>query len=505
MPVLPHRHEEIDSVEANGFHDAWESRQSRWRFLRGSGPLALARRFLIVYAILLALATAAIGVWVGQQTEDGILHRTAADTALYVHSFVAPGVQSLAIQPELEPAAVATLQREFTGTALGQRVVSFKLWSRDGRILYSPAQSLVGQQFPLAGDRADAFNGDVTVDMSTLANPENVYERQRWSRLVEMYIPILHNNSGDVLAVAEFYQLPDEIDALTGRATIGTWAIVLFVAIVSYLLVAGMVIWASRTIARQQKKLRDQVSQLSKLFGQVSDLNGRIRSAGAHAVAIQAQESRRISADLHDGPGQALALALLKFEDVRSSVDESGEMPGNGALTAAYEGISGALTEIRQIAAGLRLPEVAPLTLTGTIERAVRDHERRTGTPIALELDALPAQAPLAVKIGLFRALQETLSNATRHGHGIGVAVHAWTEGGVLYLEVSDHGPGFTVTEQFREGGLGLPGIRERTALVGGTFEIRSTPGHGTAVHISWPLSEASDLREELAPAGSAA
>ena len=70
---------------------------------------------------------------------------------------------------------------------------------------------------------------------------------------------------------------------------------------------------------------------------------------------------------------------------------------------------------------------------------------------------------------------------------------------------MSDHGPGFTVTEQFREGGLGLPGIRERTALIGGTFEIRSTPGHGTAVHLSWPLSENTTMRDELAPAAGAA
>jgi len=492
-------------VEASLAHDAWEGGSTRWRLLRGSGPSSLARRFLLVYAILLGLATLAIGAWVGQQTEDGILHRTAADTALYVHSFVAPGVQGLASSKDLDSAAIDSLQKEFTQTPLGQRVVSFKLWSRDGRILYSPQQSLVGQQFPAAGDRADAFNGDVTADMSNLSNPENVYERSRWNRLVEMYIPILQNGSGDVLAVAEFYQLPNDIDTLTTNATRGAWALLLIVAITSYVLVAGMVIWASRTIHRQQTKLRDQVSQLSKLLGQVADLNGRIRTAGAHALTISAQESRRISADLHDGPGQQLALALLKFEDVRSAVDDSGHVPGNGALNAAYDGVSGALEEIRQIASGLRLPEVAPLTLTGTIERAVRDHERRTGTPVALELDALPAQAPLAVKIGLFRGLQETLSNATRHGLGKGVAVHAWAEGDQLYLEVSDHGPGFTVTEQFREGGLGLPGIRERTALIGGTFEIRSTPGHGTAVHLSWPLSENTTVRDELAPSVGAA
>ena len=96
----------------------------------------------------------------------------------------------------------------------------------------------------------------------------------------------------------------------------------------------------------------------------------------------------------------------------------------------------------------------------------------------------------LSVKIGLFRALQETLSNATRHGRGIGVGVHAWADGQTLHLEVSDHGPGFSVADRPPGGGIGLPGIRERLALVGGTFEIHSAPGEGTTVSLSWPLAE---------------
>jgi signal transduction histidine kinase len=105
-------------------------------------------------------------------------------------------------------------------------------------------------------------------------------------------------------------------------------------------------------------------------------------------------------------------------------------------------------------------------------------------------MQALPANAPLAVKIGLFRALQETLSNATRHGRGIGVTVHAWADDRFLHLEVSDRGPGFSVASRMPGGGIGLPGIRERAALVGGTFEIRSAPGEGTTVSLSWPVAE---------------
>ena len=489
-----------------------------WRLLRGGGSSpSLARRFLVTYGIMLAIATVAIGLWVGQQIEDGVLNRTAAVTAVYIHSFVAPEVQSLTTQPRLDSADEAALSRVLAETELGQRIIAFRIWSRDGVVIYSPIAELVGQRFPLIGARAQSFDGAVTVDISDLSDPENVFERQRYSRLVEMYVPILQNGSGQVLAVAEFYQLPDEIDAEVRNGQIRSWALVVLLSVASFLVVAAMVLRTSRTISRQEARLRDQVDDLSGLLAQVEELNVRIRHAGAEGVAIYARERRRTSADLHDGPGQALALALLQFEEIETeagSASTGGQATGgaapastvtgaprvNGRFTAARAAITDALSELREIAADLRMPELAQLTVSEAIERAVRDHARRSGVSTSVESGTLPAEAPLAVKISLFRALQELLSNATRHGHGIDVRVHAWAKDGFLHLDVSDHGPGFSVASRLPgdgigppEGGIGLPGIRERAALVGGTFEIRSSPGEGTTVSLSWPLAEPED------------
>jgi len=463
-------------------------------------------RFLLTYALLLALATAAIGLWVGQQIETGVLNRTAAVTALYVNSLVAPEVQSLATANQLAPPDAAALGHTLSGTDLGKRLVGFRIWSRDGRVLYSPIPGLTGQRFPLNGVRARSFMGTVTVDISDLSDPENVYERQHYNRLLEMYVPILRNRSGEVLAVAEFYLLPDEIDAEVGDARLRSGALVVLAAVGSFVLVWAMVTRASRTIAAQQARLRNQVAELSGLLSQVAELNARIRQAGSQEVAIGAEERRRISADLHDGPGQALALALLQFDDLRALAAASSG-PGtteNQKLASAHGAISDALVELRQIAAGLRLPELERMSMSEVIERAVGDHQRRSGTAVALELRALSAEAPLALKIGAFRALQETLSNATRHGQGIDVTVRAWVTDGQLHLEVSDGGPGFELSERPLNGGLGIPGMQERTALVGGTFEIESTPGRGTTVRLSWPLTNVPTVADLVADEGSA-
>lgn len=138
--------------------------------------------------------------------------------------------------------------------------------------------------------------------------------------------------------------------------------------------------------------------------------------------------------------------------------------------------------------------------------RAVEDHRRRARTPVALELGDLPEQAEPAVKISLFRALQELLSNATRHGGGTNVVVKvAGGEGGpggghTLRLRVTDDGPGFDPAQLGAAEGLGLAGVREQAELLGGSFELASRPGEGTKVDVWWPLGPRHDA-DEATPA----
>jgi signal transduction histidine kinase len=204
---------------------------------------------------------------------------------------------------------------------------------------------------------------------------------------------------------------------------------------------------------------------------------------------------RRISADLHDGPGQTLALALLRLESLQQPCAQPGCELHNTADFGVVQGaVKDALSEVRAISAGLRLPELAPLTIAEVAERAISDHERRSGTRVDRRFGRLPEQAPLAIKIGLLRTLQEALSNATRHGGGVDVTASVWAEDGLLRLEVRDHGPGFDPSGVERNGRLGLAGMRERAELLGGTFEIASTLGRGTVVSASWPLPERAEL-----------
>jgi signal transduction histidine kinase len=457
--------------------------------LAGYRRLSLARRFLLASLVIVLAGTVITGAWVGQQIESGVLSRTAALTALYVDSVVTPHLQRLAREPRLDPADMAALDGLVTDTPLGRRVVAFKVWSPDGEVLYSPNRSLVGRRFEHEAGVVHALAGEVTADVSSLDEPENEYERQRWSRLLEVYAPVRQAAGGPIIAVTEFYQLPDELETEVAGARLRSWAVVAGIGLATYLLLAGIVRRGSDTIARQQRVLHHQLAELGRMLDQNRRLHERVRQAAERTTALNERALRRVSADLHDGPGQALALALLRLDALRSPHASPTDQP-SADFAVVQTAVRDALAEVRAISAGLRLPELAPLSVAQVAERAVRDHERRGGTPVRLTIEQVPDAAPLAVKIAVLRTLQEALSNATRHGGGVGVTVRLWADGDMLCVGVSDGGPGFRFEEVDATRGLGLAGMRERAELLGGAFAIHTSPGQGTTVRACWPLGQ---------------
>ncbi|MGZ8438814.1 MAG: sensor histidine kinase, partial [Candidatus Limnocylindrales bacterium] len=137
----------------------------------------------------------------------------------------------------------------------------------------------------------------------------------------------------------------------------------------------------------------------------------------------------------------------------------------------------------------LRTPELERASPAEIVRRAVAEHERRAAHPATVDISAIPDEAPAATKIALYRILSEALSNATRHGGGVGVEVRATEMDSFLSLEVSDAGPGFDPGPGPGDGHLGLAGMRERTELLGGRFELTSAAGTGTRIRADLPLT----------------
>src|ERR671936_1089117 len=118
--------------------------------LRVAPRWSLARQYLTASLLVVLAGVIITGAWIGHQIEESFLDRTAGITALYIDSVLSPNLQELARDDRgLTASSTDALNHLYSDTALGQGVVLFKIWSLDGRVLYSPDQAIVGRQFPI--------------------------------------------------------------------------------------------------------------------------------------------------------------------------------------------------------------------------------------------------------------------------------------------------------------------------------------------------------------------
>jgi signal transduction histidine kinase len=204
---------------------------------------------------------------------------------------------------------------------------------------------------------------------------------------------------------------------------------------------------------------------------------------------------QRIGADLHDGPAQLIALALLYLDATGRSANDRPDTIGRvqGLLEQA-------LTDIRSIAYDLSAPGIEDFSLNGAVETAIARHEVQTGTMIVCHMTGTPRPAPAALVAGVYRFVQESLCNSFKHAQGATVHVsvdHASDDltvsvdddggnggGGLSSAKhVSDPGAAAPINGGSRNSGysaLGLVGLRRRIAALDGNLEIYTGSGPGT-------------------------
>ena len=307
--------------------------------------------------------------------------------------------------------------------------------------------------------------------------------------LLEVYAPVREIGSDRIIAVVEFYQIADQLQAALRLARTESSVVVALVTLAMLSVLFLIVRKGSQTIESQQGALHDRISQLSGLLAQNEGLRKRIdelyvRSAEAHEAFL-----RRVGLELHDGPAQLIALALLRIDSLRPKTGKGDtELDDYQRISAA---LVDALADIRNISAGLILPELEAASPAEVLRLAARNHERRTGTRVRCEVDSLPLKLSPLLKSCLYRFTQAALNNAYQHAGGKGQAVQGTHRDGVVEIEVSDAGPGFLPEQRSAKGArLGLIGMRERVASLGGTFDLSSQPGAGTRLTARFEVTE---------------
>jgi signal transduction histidine kinase len=456
-----------------------------WIYRRWA-ELTLARQFALTGAVVLVAGMAVMGFWVTRQIEEGVTRNTATATALYIDSVIAPLLPDLRKEETLSEGARRALDETLSQGPLGQRLASFKIWKDGGLITYSSRPELIGRRFEPSENLALAWEGEVAAEFDRLNDDEDALERAEGVPLLEVYSPIREPWTGKVVAVAEFYEINPELRSNLRAARVRSWLVVALVAAGIMALLSGIVLRGSRTIVGQSRSLEARVAELSRLVAQNRELRLRVERASSRAVALNERFLKRISADLHDGPAQLLALAALKLGDAKVPSETADDR--RAELEPIRRHLDEALREIREICRGLTLPQIERLDLERLLQTVVETHEHRTGTKVTLQS---PEEAPamsISERICIFRFVQEGLNNAFRHAGGLNQVVAASVSGRWLEVSVSDQGRGFD-PGNYSGVGLGLAGLRERIESLGGEFGMESSP-HGTRLTMVLKLAE---------------
>jgi len=445
----------------------------------------LVSQFALISSLVVVVGMLVIGSWVSREIENTVTHNAAVSTALYIDSMVAPHLQDLSHSDTLSPLHQTALNRLFENSDLGKKISSTKIWKEQGLIAYSSRKSIIGQRFPTTANLNNAWSGAVSAEFDSLEDEEDALEKTAGIPFLEIYSPIRSQSTGNVIAVAEFYTNASSLKNDLYRAQSSAWMVVGLVTLSMIGLLSVIVLKGSRTIESQRLSLQERIDQLSSL-------RDRIENSSRLSTELNERFLRRIGSDLHDGPAQLIGLALLRLDAINHS---PAEQPSSGSsdVEVVRGALNDALNEIRNVSAGLVLPELETQTLENGLRRIISLHEQRTDTKVLKEFDNLPRTVNNSIKISLYRLVQEGLNNAFRHATGGQAKITAGYSNETIEIVVSDKGSGFDLEHQAVDGaGLGIPGLRERIESIGGSFAVSTSPGKGTTLTARFVIGETS-------------
>ncbi|WP_439861818.1 PAS domain-containing sensor histidine kinase [Pseudomonas sp. MBLB4136] len=225
---------------------------------------------------------------------------------------------------------------------------------------------------------------------------------------------------------------------------------------------------------------------------ELAESRSQLRELSKHLESVREEEKARIAREVHDELGQVLT--VLKLETAMCELACAGQVPGLDERLQSMKRLIAQLFQlVRDVATALR-PPILDAGIASAIEWQVRRFEARSQIPCLVEVPEHLPKLSDAKAVGLFRILQEALTNVMRHAEAHSVEVMLRLEDGELCLHISDDGKGFATDAGKPGQSFGLVGMQERILMLGGSLTIDSQPGQGTTLLARVALTE-----EELA------
>jgi signal transduction histidine kinase len=439
----------------------------------------MSKQFAFTGGIFMLVAMVFAGVFISHIVSRIVIENTASSTALFLESLISPLAQELATSDRLTSDHINQLNRLIGEPDFGGRFPHLEIWKEGGLVAYSKESIIIGRQFDPPPGMLVALGGGVSAQYADLLAAEHV-ARDFNKTYLEVYVPIHEFLSGRIIAVAEIHEATGPLEEKLKIVQRQTWlAIVGATALIMFGLF-GIVHRGSKVIEAQKADLGARLGQIKQVSEHNRLLVQRSQHASSRLVELNEKYIRGIGADLHDGPAQLIGFAALKLEQVAKGATSTIRKAESHKIATA---LSDALNDIRSISRGLMLPEIENLPLPDVVRRVSDIHERRTGTPV--EIDCPPIAYPFshAIKICVYRFIQEGLNNAFRHAGGCEQIVRCSFDGSKLIVTVENGTE--NAQSAISEDGMGLSGLRDRVESLGGTFSIHQGCGAKTRIEMN--------------------
>lgn len=427
-------------------------------------------RFAIPGVIALVVVVAAT-LWVARSIATEEARRDAESAAeLLARTVVEPNLDPAVVGGD--PEALARFDELVRSRVLIDPTVTARVWSADGRIVYSDKPQLIGDRYELDDDDlADLRDGGTDAGLSDLTKPENRYERG-YGQLLEVYTGVESTDGEPMLF--EIYQR---------QASVESEAVRIFRSFVPVLVGSLVILMAVQlTLAlRMARRLEQGQRDRERLLQQ--------------AIDSSEAERRRIAADLHDGVVQDLAgvgFTLAALADT-AEADHHDDAQAR-RLTASAGTVRRSVRALRSLLVEIYPPNLADAGLDRALGDLVASTNGWSDVSVAVDpgLDLTAEQ-----KAVIYRVARESLQNVRKHARAtsvhVTVAGAGADGGGGVALTVADDGVGFAPqagpdgTLESPDGHVGLRLMADVAREVGGELVVTSAPGEGTTVRLEVP------------------
>jgi len=247
-------------------------------------------------------------------------------------------------------------------------------------------------------------------------------------------------------------------------------------------------------------------AQVQTRFEEASEARSELKDLSARLVQAQEMERRALSRELHDEVGQSLSAVLIELRNLSVGLATKPKELLSEHVETIKTLVEGMIRVVRNMSLLLRPSMLDDLGLIPALKWQAREVSRRTSIDASVSAELISDDFPDEYKTCIYRVVQEALHNVSSHAHAGIVRIRVQQERDRLSLSIQDDGQGFD-SKQVK--GLGLLGIQERVARLGGTCTVQSMPGSGTILAVELPFngapfdSKTSTVSEEMSDTNS--